>query len=848
MRNKLHKLAALGLTMTLLLGPVGSAETIRLPKSIEVIGAEAFKGDTAIENVVVPEGAREIGARAFKNSSVKKIKLPESLQKIPNDMLDGTSNVTVIAPEGSKAYVWAVANGYDVEAAAALPESDHPYRSNEDHTWSYTHPEKAYALAITFSEDTYVEDDYDFIILTDAEGNETTYTGGMLSGQTVFLKGNSFDLRLTSDGSVEENGFRVESIEAIATEADYENFGGFSTEEGYDGTLIITGYNGAVSELEIPAKIDGVKVSEIGAEAFKNNMNLTSVKIANGIEMIGYQAFRGCSSLKSVTMPDSVEYVESSCFAGCRALTSVRLPAGLEELSSGLFEGCTSLASVEIPDSVRFIYGYAFGNCPSLTSVTIPAGVDYIAEAAFAMDWEGAENGFTKLQKFTVESGNKHYKVVSGMLVETESGTLIAYPRGKTTSSLTIPDSISRIGNYAFSYSPYLKSVTVPGSVKSIGTEAFFYCTSLEKAVLKSGVQEIEDRAFYETWNLTAITIPASVKSMGVNVFSKTELDNGGYGFAVLATVTSGSYAEKWCFENGISTSTGSETITSGKFEFMKLNGKLSLTEYYNYDTTNIEIPSSVGGLPVTAVAAEAFAYHEEIESIVIPKGVTTIGSHAFIECPSLSSVTLPSTLKEIGNASFFNCGSIEQITLPSGLEKIGEDAFYYCESLKTITIPASVTEVGRWAFEQCMSLTKVVWNSTADVTQLVFCNCENLSSVTLAAGVEEIGESAFYGCSSLEKITLPSTLQEIGAYAFENSGLTTVTLPSNIKFMDYGAFSSCAQLKSVYIPSGVELDLEMEFFYGSHEDFTIYGAAGSFAEEYADYHNIPFVAGKIPA
>ena len=89
--------------------------------------------------------------------------------------------------------------GLQASAESVYPESEHPYAENSDISWKYTHPESAYALKITFSDDTEVESNYDFIYITDSAGTTSQYTGKELAGKTLYLTGSSFTIRLTSD-------------------------------------------------------------------------------------------------------------------------------------------------------------------------------------------------------------------------------------------------------------------------------------------------------------------------------------------------------------------------------------------------------------------------------------------------------------------------------------------------------------------------------------------------------------------------------------------------------------------------------------------------------------------------
>jgi hypothetical protein len=199
-------------------------DIITLPAGLRIIGKEAFLNTAGIRNVVVPEGVQEIGARAFVGSSVQTIMLPESLTAIAEDAFDGVANLTITGAEGSYAQTYCEAHGitFVVKPAEPCLESDHPYNSNTDKTWQWSGKANTKRLRITFDDQTYVERNYDKIWLYDGTGKEVgEYTGAQLQGQTICVPGNTFSIRLKSDGYGQEYGFAIVSI-TEETEAVYE--------------------------------------------------------------------------------------------------------------------------------------------------------------------------------------------------------------------------------------------------------------------------------------------------------------------------------------------------------------------------------------------------------------------------------------------------------------------------------------------------------------------------------------------------------------------------------------------------------------------------------------------------
>ena len=300
-------------------------------------------------------------------------------------------------------------------------------------------------------------------------------------------------------------------------EVKYAVEGGYLTFDKKTGT--VTDCDSSVTKANIPHTIKGVTVTSIGDQAFYNCTSLTSVTIPDSVTSIGDRAFRYCISLTSVTIPDSVTSIGEEAFYGCwdltrltipgsvtsidkdafcfcSSLTSVTIPDSVTSIGDSAFYGCESLTSVTIPDSVTSIGSCAFYGCASLTSVTIPDSVTSIGNCAFA--------SCTSLTGIWVAEGNSHYaNDASGVLFNKDKTTLVQCPGA--FAAYTIPNSVTSIGEYAFSHCTSLTSVTIPNSVTSIGEHAFSYCTSLTSVTISDSVTSIGEYAFYDCTSLTDV-------------------------------------------------------------------------------------------------------------------------------------------------------------------------------------------------------------------------------------------------------------------------------------------------------------------------------------------------------
>ena len=338
-----------------------------------------------------------------------------------------------------------------------------------------------------------------------------------------------------------------------------------------DNKVTITGCDkSAKGAITIPSEIDGKSVTSIEGAAFLGCTGLTSITIPNSVTSIGYAAFEDCTGLTSITIPNSVTSIGNSAFDGCTGLTSITIPNSVTSIGVTAFDGCTGLTSINvtsgnnyysdnngvlfnkkktelirypegksqtsytIPDSVTSIGWEAFERCTGLTSITIPDSVTSIGATAFdgctgltsitipdsvTSIGDLAFQDCTDLTSINVASGNNYYSDNNGVLFNKKKTALIRYPEGKSQTSYTIPNSVTRIGYYAFEDCTGLTSITIPNSVTSIETGAFFYCIGLTSITIPNSVTRIGSHAFFYCTGLTSITIPNSVTSIGWEAF-----------------------------------------------------------------------------------------------------------------------------------------------------------------------------------------------------------------------------------------------------------------------------------------------------------------------------------------
>ena len=365
-------------------------------------------------------------------------------------------------------------------------------------------------------------------------------------------------------------------------------------------------------------------ITTVGDFAFFGCKNLTSINVPSGVTSIGYDAFRECYNLKEITIPDSVDTIGNGAFYGCRSLVNVIIENGVRSIGGSAFNSCTRLKSITIPDSVTSIGSAAFYN----------TGIYY--------DTSKWENNIFYIDEFLIDAKD----TVSGEYIVKDGTKVIAsrafYGCTKLTS-VTIPNSVTNIGESTFEGCSSLTSVTIPNSVTNIGESTFEGCSSLTSVTIPNSVTNIGKSTFKGCSSLTSVTIPNSVTNIGESIFE---------GCSSLTSVTI------------------SDGITSiGKYAF-----------YGCKSLTSITIPDGV-----TSIGKHAFYGCKSLTSITIPDGVTSIGEDTFNGCSSLTSVTIPDGATSIGEYAFCRCESLTSITIPDGVTSIGKDAFYNCWNLKDV-------------------------------------------------------------------------------------------------------------------------------------------------------------------
>ena len=256
------------------------------------------------------------------------------------------------------------------------------------------------------------------------------------------------------------------------------------------------------------------------------------------------------------------------------------------------------------------------------------------------------------------------------------------YTSDRKIKKITIPDSVTSIGSYAFYYCTALINVIIPDSVTSIGSYAFYNCTSLMNVTIPDSVTSIGSYAFYSCTSLMNVTIPDSVTSIGSYAFSGcTSLTN----IVIPDSVTSiGSYAFYGC--TSLTSIVIPDSVTSiGSRVFYGCTSLINITIGRDVTSTLDDIFDSYNKLERIDVSEENTKY-SSIQGILFNKEKSTI-----IKYPSnkndISNYEIPSTVEIIEKYAFQNCTSLTSVTIPDSVTNISGSAFIGCNKLERINV-----------------------------------------------------------------------------------------------------------------------------------------------------------------
>ena len=661
-----------------------SLDSIQIPNSLTNIGASAFGYCHSLSSISIPNTIDSIKAGTFNDcTNLKSVELPESITSIGHiafQMCYSLTSITIpknVRSIGKDAFFQCLSlNSIVVEAInpPSLEETNNHFEipicyipcgtkaAYEASDWAQYVGE--------FVEEGCV-DSAMIITYTSTDGNVVTPYNAEAFGANIVS--NTYENgvgTITFDGPVISIGDRAffwcTSLTSITIPNSVTSIGSWAFQ-----------YCSSLTSVTIPNS-----VTSIGNGAFCGCSSLTSMVVEEGnttydsrdncnaiietatnsliagcqntiipysVMSIGGNAFRDCSSLTSITIPNSVTSIGNAAFSGCSALTSMVVEEGnttydsrdncnaiIETATNTLIAGCQNTI---IPNSVTSIGDWAFDGCSSLTSITIPNSVTSIGWSAFEntgiyhneANWE---NGVLYISNCLIAAKND----ISGSYAIKEDTRILAgeaFAYCHSLTSITIPESVTSIGNMAFRDCSSLKSVVWNAKKCEDFTSNFNPFngsqSQITSFIIGDRVEHIPAYLCYNMASLTSVTIPSSVTSIGGRAFRRTAI-----------------YHDEANWESGV----------------LYISNCL------------IEAKEDISG------------------SYAIKDNTRMLANYAFWNCTSLTSIAIPNSITGIGDWAFGWCSSLTSIAIPNSVTSIGEGAFYGCYFLDTLYIEATTPPV----------------------------------------------------------------------------------------------------------------------------------------------------------
>ena len=469
------------------------------------------------------------------------------------------------------------------------------------------------------------------------------------------------------------------------------------------------------------------------------------------------------------------------------SIKTIQIGSGVTSIGDYAFYGFKNLSSFQssTSSSLTSIGKMAFfGGLVPLSSMTVPNTVTHLDETALA----GIPTRAFKVTSGTAAS--RYFTVQDGVLYNASMTELLQYPPFKTSSSFTVPSTVSKIDTYSFFSCPGLEDVQLPSGLKMVNSEAFYACT-LTKITIQSTDCTIADPYSSSSGYGKTIGVPGSTTVYAYSG-STAETYAKKHGYTFISLGDSGITPTPTPDSEGTVVSYGNCGIQGDNLTWTLMdNGVLTISG------TGAMKEYSYGNAPWGT-----YKLRDMITSIVVKSGVTTIGS-----------------------AAFYRCSNVAGVTLPDSLTSIGASAFRYCSNLADITLPSKVSFIGSYAFEDCISL----------------------GSIVIPNGVTTIEYSTFEGCRNLLSVTIPDSVISIDNYAFSDcQNLTSVDIPESVTVINYKAFSGCTRLTTITIHNAsCDINTTFSDSLGTPNVTTIVGHANSTAQAYAEKHGYTFQ--KLP-
>lgn len=580
-------------------------------------------------------------------------------------------------------------------------------------------------------------------------------------------------------------------------------------------------------------------VESIGDYAFAYCNMLSNIKLGTGLISIGESAFSGCYKISQIELPDKITSIGNYAFSRCNKLKSISFPNSITSIGRSVFEACTSLEAVEIGQKLLEISGDVFNNCPKLTNITI-------------------------------SESNPNLLAENNIVFNKTKTKLIYYAAATEKDKYLIPETVTEVGNHAFSYTTELKELRIPASVTKIGYAGIYHNEQLSKVLFYgkrapeiTSVSSYEHQTYF--YRNGSICYNNSVKGNGSYDNSNLMIyilkdakgfDKGWNEFPKNYDNKGSNVKYEWTEKSQIYYWDPNKTDnTKGNFG--------SLEWYYRDDIGELSFKGSgntgnftLENLPTWVAENNDSGITDHMQDIqridTTDAKSVEIGDYTFYGASRLACINSGKELKSVGNSTFEKCTSLKLLSIQDTSD-IGSSAFLGDTSLENEADLRGAVTIGNNAFKQCTKLQgALLGDSLQSLGTGCFSDCSALNNIILPEKLTTLPEAGFSGCTSLRTINIPKAVMTVDKDAFKgNTGLKKVYFYGDYPEIADDAFEGCNEELKIYYRKGNEswknsvtdgringIAVEgLDKFYTGRKDTYSFANTGSSFGYWADYY-----------
>lgn len=595
----------------------GSRSVVEIPETyggakVTSIAAGAFRGQTMITDVVIPEGVTYIGREAFAGcSALVRVKIPTSVTQVGANLFEGTPYDSTLTGElvyinsilyrcQSDAVTVSIRQGTTVIAeeafinrvnlaAIVVPDGVSYIGSN-----AFKNCSALSQIEIPKSVRDIVANAFDGTKWYEDRKHEMIYINDLLYRVPAEIIVQSEQ----PTGSLSDKDAAELAKSGVATQIVPNT--NVIVKEDITTICTLAFANTPVQKVQLPSTLTTIRYG-----AFQNCTALKQITLPKSMTFIEGGAFQNCSALSSILVPQNVTYLGASAFSGCTSLTSATLPQAITRISSGLFENCSSLTTVQASSALTSIGSRAFAETSALSSFTFPQTLTAVGAESFT----GSGIVTANLPQSVTYLGAGAFADCT-KLVYAQVPAAIQAIRERTFRNCTelknvsIPEGIRYIGAAAFQNDVSLQTVDFAQSLLTICDNAFEGSGVGEGLVLPPALRTIGSRAFAGCMRLTSLTIPADVRKMGSQAFADGSSPSIVCAFSrttYMSKLASG-WVSDWGSGLGALTFTGGAVNDEQKAAFLQMICKL-VPDFNASEANNTLYSGIIGRLGVSAKA-----------------------------------------------------------------------------------------------------------------------------------------------------------------------------------------------------------------------------------------------------